>query len=692
MTTERLAGYALAAVIVLAPLPFGSVAPAASAGLTAAVLLIGALWAIWRAREGMSVLPWREPVLVASSILLVIALVQMAPLPGSVVDQVSPETQAIRGEESGPAAWATLSLHPWATRQAALRLIAFTIAALLTIDLAAGPASRAVLLKGLILSGSFQAVYGLAEFFTGRQHIFGYAKKHYTDVATGTFVNRNHFAGYLEMALPLAIALGAGILARSGRASGPGESLARRLASAPGRELFRAAMFLLAALIMATALASSRSRMGLVSAALALLAAGLHVAVRGKGRLFGAAAVVVGGATLVLFMQGSGAPLVERFVTAAEEFRSGMGRWSMWSQAAAVLAAFPVVGVGLGAFTDVFPGFRTAGEGVALAHAHNDYLEWAAETGFAGCMALALASYIVLRPLASAAGERRGYGFIGHAAGAGLLAIAFHSLADFNLAIPSNALTVSVLIGLLVSWKRPGQALLAVDSRRRSRWLARAWAPAAGLGLLAALSLLPLLAGWNDGGAPPPAQSAGATPAGDGSFLRRAIERLDADDAARLSAQAAEIGGAALGDLKALVDDAALHGEPAPVALGFIEQRIGQAIGIQERALGWLPTSANAHLALGRLRAGLCSAASLRGESPSDCVERVMAHFQEAVRLNPMGAATHAKAARFLVGAWPVLTDQARGRAFDIIDRAAALNVRDGELQTAVSFLRGARS
>jgi len=69
---------------------------------------------------------------------------------------------------------------------------------------AAALASRGAhrrILAVFFAGGVFQALYGSLEYLSGHQQIFGYVKRYYTDSATGTYINQNHFAGALEMAL-----------------------------------------------------------------------------------------------------------------------------------------------------------------------------------------------------------------------------------------------------------------------------------------------------------------------------------------------------------------------------------------------------------------------------------------------------------------------------------------------------------
>src|SRR3989441_6084898 len=306
----------------MAPLPFGSVQPWPRAALAAGCLVAGALWVVWRVQRGLPILLWKDPVLIAGAVFLLYGAVQVVPLPRSLLAAVSPRALEMRDRyepkrpeptRAGIAAdvqagaggeWRPASLYPWATRRSTLWFLACLAALLVTVDLAAFEPARQAIIKTLAGSGAFQAVYGLAEYFSGRQHIFAYTKKHYTEVATGTFINRNHYAGYLEMTLPLAIALAATAITqwRSARA----DDL--------GRRAFRAAIFLILALTMATALVCSRSRMGIASMTLAVVGVGFLLGGRGRGRGYSAAGLVVGGATLLVFSQGEAASaLLDRF-------------------------------------------------------------------------------------------------------------------------------------------------------------------------------------------------------------------------------------------------------------------------------------------------------------------------------------------------------------------------------------------
>ena len=67
----------------------------------------------------------------------------------------------------------------------------------------------------VLASALFQALFGMVEVFSGHEHLLGRPKRFNLGSVTGTYVNRNHLAGLLEMSLPFAVACGVEILARS---------------------------------------------------------------------------------------------------------------------------------------------------------------------------------------------------------------------------------------------------------------------------------------------------------------------------------------------------------------------------------------------------------------------------------------------------------------------------------------------
>jgi O-antigen ligase len=125
-------------------------------------------------------------------------------------------------------------------------------------------------------------------------------------------------------------------------------------------------------------------------------------------------------------------------------------RARIWSDTLPLIAAHKWVGCGLGAYEYAFYCFNTRSPMDTIDFAHNDYLQIAAELGLIGAaLAAALALWIVWRLLSVVLRMRASQnwelavGILG-----ALFAIGVHSLADFNLYIPANALTLAWLSGM----------------------------------------------------------------------------------------------------------------------------------------------------------------------------------------------------------------------------------------------------
>ncbi|MCZ7585328.1 MAG: O-antigen ligase family protein [Deltaproteobacteria bacterium] len=285
----------------------------------------------------------------------------------------------------------------------------------------------------------FEAVYGLVEWVSGHQHIFLVPKRAYVDVATGTFVNRNHFAGYLEMAVGLLVGIGlfhyTHKRVKEGTLAGRGERLV---------------LVAFGAMLALGAMAASGSRAAPLCLVTALLIAGLLVFHGGqrKGFFIAVAAVALLGIAFSFWIGAD--PLIQRYGEVAENARAGDARPRVFWGTFKMWLAAPVLGTGAGAFGDVFPLFRPESVLAYYDHAHNDYLEILAETGMAGFAAIS-SGVVLLMISAYRAGRRRTSRFARcYALGAmiGVISLSLHGLVDFNLTIPANQATFFALLGL----------------------------------------------------------------------------------------------------------------------------------------------------------------------------------------------------------------------------------------------------
>ena len=198
------------AIVLLSPLPFGSVVPWAVLSLQLAAATLGLLtaWTVYRDPETLPLAV--RPLWAPAAVLLVIAIVQLIPVPGSWVRALAAPTAAARDAVAtvlpeAVAAVSPASLSPPDTLDAVLRGVTLALIVVATaVGFHEAGQFRAVSLV-IVVSAAFQALYGATEYLSGNQHIFAYAKKYYLESATGTFINRNHFAAYLAMCLPFAL-------------------------------------------------------------------------------------------------------------------------------------------------------------------------------------------------------------------------------------------------------------------------------------------------------------------------------------------------------------------------------------------------------------------------------------------------------------------------------------------------------
>lgn len=446
----------VAAVLVLAPLPFGAVSASGRLALECAAGMLLLVWAYAGWTGPLRLPPKRVLGLLGG--LLLLGAVQTIPLGADLIRTVSPRSLAVRESVVPPEAARaaeegllqlppseldaapTLSVEPGASASA-LRTGAALCALLIVAAHVAGTRGLGGMATALLFSAAFQALYGLIVVASGYDRIWHVEKTVFLDAATGTWVNRNHFADYLALALPLGAASWIVGLPRS--AARGGSWLLRTFSSAGSRNLLR----LLALLIGMAGLLVSLSRAG-IALGVAGVAATLWLGTRSRKPTTRWIIVCLALAIAAMPLAQLGTEsLQHRFESSADDFTSAGSRVTVWRDTLDLARAFPLLGSGFGTFAAIYPEFRSPEVRYFFAHAHNDLLQFAAEGGALGVLLLLALLASLARPLSAAL--RGEYGILAIGAAVGLSAALLHALIDFNFHLPANAAVAAVLAGSL---------------------------------------------------------------------------------------------------------------------------------------------------------------------------------------------------------------------------------------------------
>lgn len=334
----------------------------------------------------------------------------------------------------------TLSLDPYSTRLVLVQVTALLIYFAATLVFTDTPHRLRLLVRTITIFGFLLAIFGLTQSFTSPNRVY-WVRELAQSTAFGPFINRHHFAGYMELtlALPLGL-LFAGSVAKEKRF-----------------------VYLFAAGIMAVALVITNSRGGIISLVAEIFFLAAVTAFRRRrhrthevksGRVAGAAAraglalVLIVGifASVVLF---GGEAALNRFVGTVNSEDPTTGRAHFWNVTVDIIKAHPVIGTGLGAFGVVYTRYDSRNGLYRLEQAHNDYLQVLSDGGLVGAV-LGLAFIVMLFRMGFARRESKDEFRRGVAIGAlaGCFAVLVHSFFDFTLHTTSNALLFLVLAAL----------------------------------------------------------------------------------------------------------------------------------------------------------------------------------------------------------------------------------------------------
>jgi O-antigen ligase len=441
------------ALVVLAPLPFGSNRPWAWSLLSAASGGLLGLWALAAiVNPALHTLAWRHyrPIALLFGAFILWAVFQAMPFSPGAWHHPS---WAAAAEALGQPLAGAISVAPGDSLTGVMRLLSYAIVFWLAMQLGRRLDRARAAWWTLSLAITGYALYALVEQFSASHMILWFAKTSYYDSATSTFINRNHFAAYAGLGLILTLALIADETKDAAR-----QGLHSRSGWIYFLDHMRPPLFALmvAFVILTTALLLSHSRAGVFCTAVgivAMLAAfAISQGLRSKSLLaFGGIIFVVGLIVLII----SGEAITARM---SELIENAGPRRQVYRLALEAIAARPLLGTGLGSFEGVFRLLRGEAFGPSEPTydvAHNSYLEMAVEAGLPAALIFYGALTILVLVLLHGARERR-RATIYPCAGLGVVALlGVHALVDFSLQIPAIGVTFALVAGIAYaqSWR-----------------------------------------------------------------------------------------------------------------------------------------------------------------------------------------------------------------------------------------------
>ena len=410
--------WGLVAVLLGAPLAFGAVQPWGWAALLIASFALLMLWTIGSVRQG-EVKIHVSPIYLPATLFLFLCLAQLL---GGV------------------------TLDAYATRESILKLVMVLVFFFVAGQVFAGAPEAAWRALGLavMLYAFALGLFAILQFFSSHNLIYWRVESEgYT---FGPYVNHNDYAGLMEMLIPIATAY-----------------VLTRPRTDPRRLLLGFSL-----VVPVASLLLSGSRGGFISLLVEAVVLGAVLWRRpgdAAARMVPMLPIGLTAASLIFFWMAPGT-VMRRLGGLANLRRTTevtLGqREAATGDTLRIFRDHPWMGIGLGSFETVFPQYRTFPTDLTWAYAHNDYAEALAETGIAGGVLIAFALLLffrqVFRSLSGRHWEQAEWVKLGAALGCcGLLV---HSLVDFNLHIPANAVWFAVCVALAAA-PRPAIAAKA---------------------------------------------------------------------------------------------------------------------------------------------------------------------------------------------------------------------------------------
>ena len=464
-------------LIVFTPLAFGTVNTWSITIMECVAFMALATWLVKMTHE-KELIFCRLWLHIPLAVLLYLMLLQLLPLPPQVLGFISPETfrtyqetipdwpqrppfETIEKISSELGVYIptherlssnrSISIYTFATQSELLKYLTYLSIFYIIINNFKDRITLERLTTIIILMGFLLAVFGLVQHFSWNGKIYWLKELKHGGAPFGPFVNRNHFAGYMEMVIPLALG---SLVARTLHIDFPHKGLSPKdkVLAFFGRETAIVILLYSAVVIMMFSLFFSISRGGILSLLVGII---IFAVLMPKKRRLTPIFAILG----VIFVIGALQEfVVKRFLEISDVGFSH--RYDFWKDSVGIIKDFPIFGTGLGDFPWVFTRYQSLRPEAFVRHAHNDYIEFMVDMGLLGLFAVIAACVLYFLYVTAVLNRRKSTYTRAMVCGgiASLGAVLTHSAVDFNLHISSNALLATLIaaltLGLVTAYEK----------------------------------------------------------------------------------------------------------------------------------------------------------------------------------------------------------------------------------------------
>jgi O-antigen ligase len=454
--------------LVLSPLLFGAVHTYAYTIMSLGVLVGGLLLVIKNIQKDPKTKAYkvqlpRTSLNFAFILLFAFLVFQVIPLPDFLLEFLSPEAMVVARKSLPPSItvisespardWFSLSPYYYPVRMSIIRWTVYALFFLGLTQVLNSQRRIELTIFLILITACFEALYGLAEAYSGSGHIWWFKKMMHGFDVTGTYINRNHLAGLMEMCVLLAVSYAGALSTRKIRR----EIILERKTSLrsrfsrflSGEQRFnKRTLILFIGAVIGIGLVFSASRGGMISAAGAMLCMSLFFIFRKDHRKKGFIILFLFLITSVYALYIGAEYPIGRFKYFYMDIKA---RARLAQKTMDMFDDYKVTGIGVGNFQYAYPKYQASEDkNVFIRHAHNDWAQFLAEAGIIGfCLFLAGLCYYVYQILQLWRKRTDPFAIcLGITPFAVMIAMAIHSYSDFNLHIPANCLMFLAIMAI----------------------------------------------------------------------------------------------------------------------------------------------------------------------------------------------------------------------------------------------------